>query len=129
MRKYRHRYLDPFEGKLGQRIFESRIEANEHLDIEQQAAIDRLPFTVVRATEYRKLIDQGKIKQVKPGFYALWDKEKVQSILCLGKHPDGSPVEVEISSGSVESNPCPDPGKWENPQELEALDLIGKMEK
>lgn len=121
MRKYRQRYLDPFEGKLGQRIFESRIEENERLDIEQQAAIDRLPFTLVREREYKKLIKQGEIKQVKPGFYALWDNGKVQSISCLGKHPDGSLVEVKISSGS---EPCPDPGEWE-----EAMDLIGKMEK
>lgn len=127
MRKYRQRYLDPFEGKLGQRIFESRIEANERLDIEQQAAIDRLPFTVVRRKDLEKIIEQGKIKQVKPGFYAIWDDGgKVQTILSLGKHPDGSPVELKISIGSV---PCPDPGEWENPQELEAVDLIGKMEK
>lgn len=127
MRKYRQRYLDPFEGKLGQRIFESRIEANERLDIEQQAAIDRLPFTVVRATEYDKIRDQGKIKQVKPGFYALWDGGMVHSILLLGKHPDGSPVEVEIKQ--VSPNPCPDPGEWEKLQELEAEDKIGKPEK
>lgn len=113
MRKYRQRYLDPFEGKLGQRIFESRIEANERLDIKQQAAIDRLPFTVVRETEYKKIINQGKIEQVKPGFYAIWDNGKVQTILSLGKHPDGSPVELEISIGSV---PCPDPGNGRIPK-------------
>lgn len=119
MRKYRQRYLDPFEGNLGQRIFESRIEANERLDIEQQAAIDRLPFTVVRSKNFKELIRQGKIK---PGFYALWDGGKVQSILSLGKHPDGSPVEVVIRLES--GSPCPDPGEWE-----EAMDLIRKMEK
>lgn len=124
MRKYRQRYLDPFEGKLGQRIFESRIEANERLDIEQQAAIDRLPFTVVRGAEYEKIEEQGKIEQVKPGFYALWVGGKVQSLLCLGKHPDGSPVEVKIKLDSVKPYLCPDPGEWE-----EAMDLIGKMEK
>lgn len=129
MRKYRQRYLDPFEGKLGQRIFESRIEANERLDIEQQAAIDRLPFTVVRQKEYKKILDQGKIKQVKPGFYALWNDGAVQSISCLGKHPDGSPVVVEFRSESLEKAPCPDPGEWEKLQELEAEDKIGKPEK
>lgn len=124
MRKYRQRYLDPFEGNLGQRIFESRIEANERLDIEQQAAIERLPFTVVRAKDYNYIRNQGKIEQVKPGFYALWNAGNIKTILLLGKYPDGSPVEVEIGLESLNHNSYPDPGVWE-----EAMDLIRKMEK
>lgn len=64
MRKYRQRYLDPFLGKLGQRITEEKIRriqhelrCNEEADREQQKAIDQLGagFKVVNEEELEEI--------------------------------------------------------------------------
>lgn len=71
MRKYRQRYLDPFEGKLGQRITEEKIRriqhelrCNEEADREQQKAIDQLGvgFKVVNEEELVEYLKKGSLR-------------------------------------------------------------------
>lgn len=66
-----NQYLDPFEGKLGQRITEEKIRriqhelrCNEEADREQQKAIDQLKagFKVVNEAELVKYLEQGSLR-------------------------------------------------------------------
>lgn len=104
-----NQYLDPFEGKLGQRIIETRIEENERLDREQQAAIDRLPFTVVRAKDFHsKVLYYGK-----PGLYAIWDEGTIKDLAGVLKTRDGKPNWIAIKGIAYD---VPDPGEWDAPE-------------
>lgn len=104
-----NQYLDPFEGKLGQRIIETRIEENERLDREQQAAIDRLPFTVVKKKDFEtKVLHYGK-----PGLYAIWDEGIIKTLAGVLKTRDGKPHWIEIQG---EGYGFPEPGEWEAPE-------------
>lgn len=66
-----NQYLDPFEGKLGQRITEEKIRriqhelrCNEEADREQQKAIDQLGagFKVVNEGDLLKYLQQGSLR-------------------------------------------------------------------
>lgn len=66
-----NQYLDPFEGKLGQRITEEKIRriqhklrCNEEADREQQKAIGQLGagFKVVNEGELQKHLQQGSLR-------------------------------------------------------------------
>lgn len=66
-----NQYLDPFEGKLGQRITEEKIRriqhklrCNEETDREQQNAIDQLKdgFKVVNEAELVEYLEQGSLR-------------------------------------------------------------------
>ncbi|MCR4811779.1 MAG: hypothetical protein K5867_04190 [Bacteroidales bacterium] len=66
-----NQYLDPFEGKLGQRITEEKIRriqhelrCNEEADREQQKAIDQLGagFKVVNEVELDEYLKQGSLR-------------------------------------------------------------------
>lgn len=104
-----NQYLDPFEGKLGQRIIETRIEENERLDREQQAAIDRLPFTVVKIKDFNtKVLYYGK-----PGLYAIWDGGTIKTLAGVLKTRDGKAPWIEIQGVGYN---FPEPGEWEAPE-------------
>lgn len=103
-----NQYRDPFEGKLGQRIIETRIEENERLDREQQAAIDRLPFTVVKRKDFDKVLSYGK-----PGLYAIWDEGIIKQLAGVLKTRDGKPHWIEINGFAYD---FPEPGEWEAPE-------------
>lgn len=66
-----NQYLDPFEGKLGQRITEEKIRriqhklrCNEETDREQQKTIDQLGagFKVVNQDDLDKYLEQGSLR-------------------------------------------------------------------
>lgn len=115
MRKYRQRYLDPFEGKLGQRITEEKIRriqhelrCNEEADREQQKAIDQLGagFKVVNEGELKGYLEKGSLRD---GIYLSRNEESgdIEDIYFVQ-------AKTFCFVTVYDSKPFPDPTKGQN---------------